>query len=149
MGLILSFLAVNSKTYYDHNLKSISCIGEGECWHQGLMRHLPGGGWNGHEEDSPVNNIFSSILPTGAGINLLHQSSAWAERESAKAVIWEWWYNSDRFPALFSFSVLSMNLPIIVIGHFAGSPMVKNPPVNAGDTGSIPGRGRFHVPRSK
>ena len=52
------------------------------------MRHLPGGGWNSHEEDSPVNNIFSSILPTGAGINLLYQSSAWAERESAKAIIW-------------------------------------------------------------
>ena len=33
-----------------------------------------------------------------------------------------------------------MDLPIIVIGHFAGGPMVKNPPVNAGDTGSIPGQ---------
>ena len=26
-----------------------------------------------------------------------------------------------------------------------GSPIVKNPPANAGDTGSIPGLGRYHV----
>ena len=26
--------------------------------------------------------------------------------------------------------------------------MVKNPPANAGDTGSIPGLGRSHMPRS-
>ena len=30
---------------------------------------------------------------------------------------------------------------------FPGGPMVKNPPVNAGDTGSIPSPGRFHLPR--
>ena len=112
------------------------------------MRRLPGGGWSGHEEDSPVNNIFSNILPSGTGINFLHQSSAWAERASAKAVIWGWQYDSERFPALFSFSVLNMDLPIRVVGHFAGRPMVKNPPANAGDTGLIPAQGRFHVPRS-
>ena len=27
-----------------------------------------------------------------------------------------------------------------------GGTVVKNPPASAGDTGSIPGRGRFHVP---
>ena len=31
---------------------------------------------------------------------------------------------------------------------FPGGPMVKNPPVNTGDTGSIPGQGRFHMPWS-
>ena len=31
---------------------------------------------------------------------------------------------------------------------FPGGPMVKNPPVKAGDTGSIPGQERFHVPQS-
>ena len=31
---------------------------------------------------------------------------------------------------------------------FPSSPVVKNPPANAGDTGSIPGAGRFHVPWS-
>ena len=31
---------------------------------------------------------------------------------------------------------------------FPGGPVVKNPPANAGDTGSIPGLGRVHVPRS-
>ena len=28
-----------------------------------------------------------------------------------------------------------------------GDPVVKNPPANAGDRGSIPGSGRFHIPR--
>ena len=34
-----------------------------------------------------------------------------------------------------------------VKGGFPGGPMAKNPSANAGDTGSIPGLGRFHVPR--
>ena len=29
---------------------------------------------------------------------------------------------------------------------YAGGPVVKNPPANAEDTGSISGPGRFHVP---
>ena len=31
---------------------------------------------------------------------------------------------------------------------FPGSAVVKNPPANAGDTGSIPGPGRSHMPWS-
>ena len=31
---------------------------------------------------------------------------------------------------------------------FAGGPVVKDPPANAGDIGSIPGLGRFHLPQS-
>ena len=31
---------------------------------------------------------------------------------------------------------------------FAGGTVVKNPPANAGDMGSIPGPGRSHMPRS-
>ena len=31
---------------------------------------------------------------------------------------------------------------------FPGGAVVKNPPANAGDTGSIPGRGRSHMPWS-
>ena len=30
---------------------------------------------------------------------------------------------------------------------FLGGPVVKNAPAHAGDMGSIPGLGRFHVPR--
>ena len=30
---------------------------------------------------------------------------------------------------------------------FPGGPGVKNPPASAGDTDSIPGLGRFHMPR--
>ena len=31
---------------------------------------------------------------------------------------------------------------------FPGGAVVKNPPANAGDTSSIPGPGRSHMPRS-
>ena len=30
---------------------------------------------------------------------------------------------------------------------FPGGPVVKNPPGNAGDTGSIPGLGKFYLPQ--
>ena len=30
-------------------------------------------------------------------------------------------------------------------GDFLGVPVVKNPPANVGDTGLIPGSGRFHM----
>ena len=33
-------------------------------------------------------------------------------------------------------------------GDFPGGSVVKNPPANAGDTGSSPGPGRSHMPRS-
>ena len=35
-----------------------------------------------------------------------------------------------------------------IIKDFPGGAVVKNPPTNAGDTGSIPGPGRPHMPRS-
>ena len=31
---------------------------------------------------------------------------------------------------------------------FPGGPVVKNPPADAGDTGSVPGPGRSHMPLS-
>ena len=31
---------------------------------------------------------------------------------------------------------------------FPGGPVVKNPPANSGDTGSIPGPGTSHMPQS-
>ena len=31
---------------------------------------------------------------------------------------------------------------------FPGGAVVENPPANAGDTGSSPGLGRYHMPRS-
>ena len=34
------------------------------------------------------------------------------------------------------------------VGGFPGGTVVKNPPANAGDTGSIPGPERSHMPRS-
>ena len=33
-------------------------------------------------------------------------------------------------------------------GGFPGGAVVENPPANAGDTGSRPGLGRSHMPRS-
>ena len=35
-----------------------------------------------------------------------------------------------------------------MLGGFPGGAVVKNPPDNAGDTGSSPGPGRSHMPRS-
>ena len=35
-----------------------------------------------------------------------------------------------------------------IIRDFPGGEVVKNPPVNAGDTGLSPGLGRSHMPRS-
>ena len=34
------------------------------------------------------------------------------------------------------------------VGDLPGGTVVKNPPANAGVLGSIPGPGRFHMPRS-
>ena len=36
----------------------------------------------------------------------------------------------------------------VFIKGFPGGAVVKNPPANAGDTGSSPGPGRSHMPRS-
>ena len=33
----------------------------------------------------------------------------------------------------------------LIVVDFPGCPVVKNLPVNAGDTGSVPGLGRFHM----
>jgi len=35
-----------------------------------------------------------------------------------------------------------------IFRDFLGGPVVKNPPANVGDTGSIPGPGRCHMPWS-
>ena len=37
------------------------------------------------------------------------------------------------------------NLVKLIVVDFPGCPVVKNLPVNAGDAGSIPGPGRFHM----
>ena len=39
-------------------------------------------------------------------------------------------------------------LKIKYSGDFPGGTVVKNPPANEGDTGSIPGLGRSHMPQS-
>ena len=43
--------------------------------------------------------------------------------------------------------VLFFNSEVLHRG-FPGGAVVKNPPANAGDTGSSPGPGRSHMPRS-
>ena len=43
---------------------------------------------------------------------------------------------------------MSENLKVRRIGEdFPGGAVVKNPPANAGDTGSSPGLGRSHMPQ--
>ena len=41
-----------------------------------------------------------------------------------------------------------IELPFKIVKGFPGGAVVKNPPANAGDTGSSPGTGRSHMPRS-
>ena len=41
-----------------------------------------------------------------------------------------------------------VNIKNIMLRDFPGGAVVKNPPANAGDTGSIPGPGRSHMPWS-
>ena len=43
--------------------------------------------------------------------------------------------------------ILNIHIKYKVEG-FPGGPVVENPPANAGDTGSSPGLGRSHMPRS-
>ena len=45
--------------------------------------------------------------------------------------------------------MIQMNLLQNRNGGFPGGTVVKKPPANAGDTGSSPGLGRSHIPRSK
>ena len=44
--------------------------------------------------------------------------------------------------------LLQAHIVLKVTEDFPGGAVVKNPPANAGDTGSIPGPGRSHMPRS-
>ena len=45
------------------------------------------------------------------------------------------------------FQMTQKNAMVKIHGFdFPGGPVVKNPPSNAGDMGSIPGPGRFHMP---
>ena len=46
------------------------------------------------------------------------------------------------------FKVLSCKVKNVLSWDFPGGAVVKNLPANAGDTGSIPGRGRSHMLRS-
>ena len=61
------------------------------------------------------------------------------------------WTAREFPPFLFMFFLLelfSMNKTKATSGDFPGGSVLKNPPANAGDTGSSPGPGRSHMPRS-
>ena len=53
---------------------------------------------------------------------------------------------SKHFPG----TILPPDMQLTKVQHmgFPSGSVVKNPPANAGDMGLIPGRGRFHMPRS-
>jgi len=56
-------------------------------------------------------------------------------------------------PKLFRFGKMAPSRSIFTpiqnrILDFPSGTVEKNPPANAGDTGSIPGPGRFHMPQS-
>ena len=45
-------------------------------------------------------------------------------------------------------NIFKFKTKVCQLRGFPGGAVVKNPPANAGDTGSSPGPGRSHVPRS-
>ena len=51
-------------------------------------------------------------------------------------------------PRLLRKQVREPALKNVLLSGFPGGAVVKNPPANAGDTGSSPGPGRSHMPRS-
>ena len=55
---------------------------------------------------------------------------------------------SIRAALVLSVSFIAVLFAKIVVGDFPGGAVVKNPPANAGDTGSSPGPGRSHMPRN-
>ena len=58
---------------------------------------------------------------------------------------------SKIYKQLMQLIIKKMNNPTktTVSRGFPGGPVVKNPPANTGDTGSIPGPGRSHRPWDK
>ena len=72
-----------------------------------------------------------------------------------------WWFTSEKWD---EFSSLLLAIPTPLSSSlwffcqwslkrkgrqgFAGGAVVENPPANAGDTGSSPGLGRYHMPQS-
>ena len=59
---------------------------------------------------------------------------------------WGPWQESD--PAIPLLGIYPKELKEQGFGDFPGGAVVKNPPASAGDTGSSPGPGRSHMPRS-
>ena len=56
--------------------------------------------------------------------------------------------NHDHINVIFQIKIpLCFFFKVLYVG-FPGGAVVKNPPANAGDTGSSPGPGRSHMPRS-
>ena len=51
-------------------------------------------------------------------------------------------------PSEVTLTVTDNFLATKILWGFPGGAVVKNPPANAGDTGSSPGLGRSHMPRS-
>ena len=49
---------------------------------------------------------------------------------------------------IFLYLLKSLVVTKTILPAFPGGAVVKNPPANAGDTGSSPAQGRSHVPRS-
>ena len=61
------------------------------------------------------------------------------------------WISTKHTPVALEIQNKNMGIFFVFKNHFTGLPggtLVKNPPANAGDTGSSPDPGRSHMPRS-
>ena len=57
-------------------------------------------------------------------------------------------YNIEQSSLCYTVGPCWLSILRIAVWGFPGDPVVKNPPANAGDTGSSPGQGRSHMPQS-
>ena len=80
---------------------------------------------------------------TGVGCHFLLQGIVPTQGSNPSFLHWQ----ADSLPRSHQGNVIFL-LNIKIVGKgLPGGPVVKNPPANAGDMGSIPGLGRSHVPR--
>ena len=125
--------------------KSRTRAGEGD---EGLDAKMLAS-WRGRQEGD--NLVFNSRKLIQKLLKVLH---SWAHSLERKAFTWtsnyiyKHVYSSSihKSPKLETMQV-SMN-KMWKTGGFPGGAVVENPPANAGDTGSSPGLGRSHMPRS-
>ena len=84
---------------------------------------------------------------TGVGCHSLPQGIFLTQGSNPRLFcLWHWQAGSLPLAHLGSSPCVLAKLIESNVWDFPGGPVVKNPPANAGDTGSVPDLGRFQMP---